>query len=345
MMNFTEFFLFNNFLFNKEAQYKKPGRQSGIALLLSIMIVALVSIVSVTIITQRHLQIYRTSNLYFHDQAYQYSLGIERWGLSALSQDFEKDKKENKLFDSHQDIWNSALVNFDVEQATIDGVIFDLQGRFNLNNLVFQGKVQTKWLASYKRLLDTLDLPPSLASTLVDWLDANELPTGESGAEDIFYIALEQPYRTANQPLVHLSELLLIKDYNEDVLNVLKPYVFVAPSGTPVNINTSSVKVLRAIIPDFSDNQAGTLMTQIEGTPFTTVEDFLKEQLLKNKLIEKNQISVQSNYFVVNSRVSINKTKINLQTLINRNEQGDISIVARQESLLYDKVIPNDKSE
>ncbi|RKZ98493.1 MAG: general secretion pathway protein GspK, partial [Gammaproteobacteria bacterium] len=39
--------------------------QTGIALLLAIMIVALVSIISVNMLTQRQLQIYRTSNLYF----------------------------------------------------------------------------------------------------------------------------------------------------------------------------------------------------------------------------------------------------------------------------------------
>ncbi len=324
---------------------KKINRQKGIALLMAIMIVALVAIISVDMITQRQLQIYRTANLYFRDQAYQFCLGIERWGISALRQDFEKDKKESRMVDTHQDIWNSVLVDFDVEQATIEGEIFDLQGRFNLNNLILDGKVQVKWMASYKRLLASLDLPVSLADTLADWIDTNEQPTGSSGAEDIYYIALQQPYRAANQPLLHLSELLLIKDYSPEVYNTLKPYVFVAKPATPVNINTSSATVLKAIIPDLSDSLADSLINQIQSKPFLSVDEFLKESAFQDKAIEASQVSVLSNFYVVNSHALIDKTKVSLQSVLNRNEQGHIQVISRQETLLYENLSRQKESE
>ena len=324
---------------------KKINRQNGIALLMAIMIVALVAIISVDMITQRQLQIYRTANLYFRDQAYQFCLGIERWGISALYQDFEKDKKESRMVDTHQDIWNTALVDFDVEQATIEGEIFDLQGRFNLNNLILDGKVQVKWMASYKRLLASLDLPVSLADTLADWIDTNEQPTGSSGAEDIYYIALPAPYRAANQPLVHLSELLLIKDYSPEVYNTLKPYVFVAKPVTPVNINTSSAAVLMAVIPSLSDGQADSLISQIQSEPFLSVAEFLKESAIEDKAIEVSQVSVLSNFYVVNSHALIDKTKVSLQSVLNRNEQGQIQVISRQETLLYENLSRQKESE
>ena len=324
---------------------KKIKQQNGIALLMAIMIVALVAIISVDMITQRQLQIYRTANLYFRDQAYQFCLGIERWGISALYQDFEKDKKESRMVDTHQDIWNTALVDFDVEQATIEGEIFDLQGRFNLNNLILDGKVQVKWMASYKRLLASLDLPVSLADTLADWIDTNEQPTGSSGAEDIYYIALPAPYRAANQPLVHLSELLLIKDYSPEVYNTLKPYVFVAKLVTPVNINTSSVAVLMAVIPSLSDGQADSLISQIQSEPFLSVAEFLKESAIEDKAIEVSQVSVLSNFYVVNSHALIDKTKVSLQSVLNRNEQGQIQVISRQETLLYENLSRQKESE
>ncbi len=324
---------------------KKINRQKGIALLMAIMIVALVAIISVDMITQRQLQIYRTANLYFRDQAYQFCLGIERWGISALYQDFEKDKKESRMVDTHQDIWNTALVDFDVEQATIEGEIFDLQGRFNLNNLILDGKVQVKWMASYKRLLASLDLPVSLADTLADWIDTNEQPTGSSGAEDIYYIALPAPYRAANQPLVHLSELLLIKDYSPEVYNTLKPYVFVAKPVTPVNINTSSAAVLMAVIPSLSDGQADSLISQIQSEPFLSVAEFLKESAIEDKAIEVSQVSVLSNFYVVNSHALIDKTKVSLQSVLNRNEQGQIQVISRQETLLYENLSRQKESE
>ena len=320
-------------------------QQKGMALLMAIMIVALVAIISVNMLTQRQLQIYRTSNLYFREQAYQYSLAIERWGISVLSQDLEREKNDNHHFDSHQDIWNTALLDFDVEQATIDGVIFDLQGRFNLNNLVVNGKVQKKWEFIYKRLLNSLDLPSSLSNTLIDWMDADEQPFGSSGAEDIYYIALDNAYRTSNQPLVNVSELLLIKGYDQQVIETLKPYVFVAQEETPININTSTTIVLQAIIPGLSAAQAESLMDEIKKKPFAVIDDFLQHPTINDKAIEANHVSVISNYYTVTSNVIIDKTEVNLQSIISRDKQDGIRIVNRQESLWYERHFKKETTE
>lgn len=343
MMKFIEYLKLLN------RKHVKLKSQNGIALLMAIMIVALVSIISVNMLSQRQLQIYRTSNLYFREQAYQFSLGIERWGLSVLSQDFEEGKKSSKgnnaQYDSNQDIWNTALVNFDVEQATISGVIFDLQGRLNLNNLVVKGRVNVKWLESYKRLLKALDLPSSLAITLLDWMDNNEQPTGSDGAEDVYYIALDEPYRAANQPLTHVSELLLIKGYTPAVIDTLKPYVFAAAEVTAVNVNISSIPVLQAVIPGITESQAESIISEIETSPFTSVADFMKNPDLKNKPIDMSQIGISSYYFSVNSYVTIDKTHVNLQSIINRDKLGNVSVQSRQESLWYEKSIVQDTTE
>lgn len=331
-------------------KYKyKQNSQQGMALLMAIMIVALVSIISVNMLTQRQLQIYRTSNLYFREQAYQFALGVERWGVSVLSQDFQQAKKDNannSQYDGQQDIWNTAIVNFDVEQATISGVIFDLQGRFNLNNLIVKGKVNVKWLASYKRLLNALELPASLALTLVDWMDKNEQPMGSDGAEDIYYIALDQPYRTANQPLGHVSELLLIKGYTPKVIKVLKPYVFVAPAATAVNVNSASSVVMQAVLPGVTESQAESIVSESKDKPYKKMADFMKNPDLKNKPVEMSQISVNSEYFAVNSSALIDKTQVNIQSIIKRDKSGKIHIQSRQESLWYDNSSPvTDKAE
>lgn len=325
----------------------KLTTQNGMALLMAIMVVALVSIISVNMLTQRQLQIYRTSNLYFREQAYQFALGVERWGISVLSQDFQQGKKENKnsQYDTRQDIWNTALVNFDVDQATITGVIFDLQGRFNLNNLVVDGKVNVKWLESYKRLLTVLDLPLSLAITLVDWIDKNEQPMGNDGAEDIYYIALEQPYRSANQPLVHVSELLLIKGYTPKVISVLKPYIFVTQKVTAVNVNISSAQVIQAVLAGISETQALSIMSEIESSPFKKIGELMKNPDLKGKPIEINQIGVRSDYFVVNSHAMIDKTQVNLQSIITRDKRGNVRVLSRQESLWYENSVATEKTE
>lgn len=313
--------------------------QQGMALLMAIMIVALVAIISINMLTQRQLQIYRTANLLYREQAYQYSLAIEKWGISVLAQDLEQEKKANKHVDSQQDIWNTQLDKLDVDSASVNGIILDLQGRFNLNNLVIKGKSQAKWLDAYKRLLSALGLAGTLADTLLDWMDSNEQPTGTNGAEDIYYIALDRPYRAANQPLAHISELLLIKGYDQKVFDTLKPYIFIAQDLTQININTSPDKILQAIVPGLSSSDAEALQVQIKETPFTDIQDFIKDPYVKNKAVDPSLIGVSSSYFFITSHVLIDKTEVSLQSILFRDIKGEIRVVSRQESLWYENTL------
>jgi len=314
-------------------------------LLLAILIVALVAIISVNMLTQRQLQIYRTANLYFSEQAYQYSLAIERWGVSVLSQDLKHEKKNKESFDSYQDVWNTALVDFDVEQATLDGVIVDLQGRFNLNNLVIDGKVNKQWENTYKHLLSSLGLPLNLSATLIDWIDPNEEASGTAGAEDIYYIALERPYRASNQPIANVSELFLIKGYTKEVINTLKAHVYVASDETVINVNTSSALILEAIVPGLSTVDSESILTQIEKQPFLTIEEFMNVPAISDKAFELDQIGVNSNYFSIISHVTIDKTKVSLQSLVQRSEEGSIEVINRQQTPWYKASIKKTSSE
>jgi len=317
-------------------------KQQGIALLMAIMIVALVSVVSINMLTQRQLQIYRTANIYFKDQAYQFCLAVERWGLSVLLQDYKQSDK----YDGVKDVWNKKLTKFDIDQATITGVIFDLQGRFNLNNVVINGKISSKWFENYKRLLSSLKLPLSLADTLLDWIDKDEQPLTD-GAEDIYYIALEHPYRAANQPLNNVSELLLVKGYTNKIVKLLRPHVFTADKNTPVNINTSTSVVLQAVLPGLSKIKAASLIASLKTTPMQKLTDFKKLPEVKGIALEDEYITVSSNYFAINSYVLIDKIQVNLQSIIERNNNGQIIVRSRHESIDYNStaISSGDKTE
>ncbi len=320
----------------------KHTAQQGMALLMAIMIVALVAIISINMLTQRQLQIYRTANLFYGEQAYQYSQAIEMWGVSVLAQDLEQEIKTNQHLDTQLDVWNAVLTELDVDTVTVSGIILDLQGRFNLNNLVVKGKLQRKWLDAYKRLLNALNLPVALADTLLDWIDTDELPTGASGAEDIYYIALDSPYRAANQQLAHISELLLIKGYNQKVFTALKPYIYTAVELTPININTCTDKVLQAIVPGLSDGDAEALRQQIKKVPFSSTQDFIKDPLVKKKAVDTSLISVSSSYFFVTSDVMLDKTQVTLQSVLRRDIRGEIRVTSRQNSLWYETLSKNE---
>ena len=308
--------------------------QQGVALLMAILVVVFVAIISVNMLTQRQLQIFRTTNIYNKEQSWQYIRAVELWAKSVLAEDYKDEIKKSGAFDGRQDVWNKALKNLQGIKAA--GQIRDLQGRFNLNNLYYKGKVLTQWLNAYRRLLALLALPTSLADSLVDWLDADSLASGSEGAEDDYYLNLQHPYRAANGPLVSLSELYLVRGYSADVIEKLKPYVYVVDGLTAVNVNTSSVSVLQSLFKGVDKGNIESLLEFTQSSAFESKAQLVKSELLKAKKIDRSLISVSSHYFMLESQVENHGYTIHIQSILKRDKEGEVSIISRRESTTYE---------
>lgn len=164
----------------------------------------------------------------------------------------------------------------------MSGQIEDLQARFNINNLVQNGKPQTLYIERFKRLLRNIELNEDMAAVIVDWLDSN-VETGFSGAEDNEYLNLTPPYRTANQAMADVSELLLIKGVDFEAYEKLRPFVCVLQSESEINVNTASAEVLSSIVKDISLEDAKSLIEDRNKDVHEKLEDFLQHPLLKQK--------------------------------------------------------------
>ena len=109
-------------------------RQRGIALITAVLITALIAIIAVTMASEQQLDIRRTGNILDRAQAWQFALGMETIARLALRKDAENNKTDHRMEE-----WNKP-VQFPApdgaEGDMIGGRIEDLQGRFNLNNLV-----------------------------------------------------------------------------------------------------------------------------------------------------------------------------------------------------------------
>jgi len=99
-----------------------------------VLITALIAIIAVTMASEQQLDIRRTGNILDRAQAWQFALGMETIARLALRKDAENNKTDHKMEE-----WNKP-VQFPApdgaEGDMIGGRIEDLQGRFNLNNLV-----------------------------------------------------------------------------------------------------------------------------------------------------------------------------------------------------------------
>jgi len=95
-----------------------------------------------------------------------------------------------------------------------------------------------------ERLLATLDLPAALAPALADWIDRDDDARAD-GAERAWYDAVAP----ANAPLRSLGELALVRGFDAELVERLRPFLTVTSEGR-VNPNTASREVLQAWLGD-----------------------------------------------------------------------------------------------
>lgn len=286
-------------------------RQKGVALLTALLLVALVTILTVNLQWDTSLDIRRSQNLFEADQALLYALGAEAWASEIL----QTDARDSDTDHTGED-WATPVPTLPIEGGAIRGFLEDMQGRFNLNNLVGRrGQVDEVALEQFERLLTVLELDPALARITVDWLDHDLEPGFPSGAEDSFYTARIPPYRTANVALTSASELLAIGEMDAASYLILAPYVTALPNGTALNVNTASAPVLRSLSDQISDTVAENLIGERGDQGFDGLAAFA--DLVEPEILQSLELS--SSFFRLTADVSIGSTRFTLYSLLERN--------------------------
>jgi general secretion pathway protein K len=303
------------------------GGQRGVALVTALLVVSLAIIAATAMVTRFQVDMRRTGNLLNGEQAYAYAMAAESWAYVIL----RRDRADNK-HDALDEGWSTALPPIPVEGGFVNGRVEDLQGRFNVNNLVGnEGGVDTIQLDYYKRLLEILDLEPALAPALQDWIDADINATFPDGAEDDEYLLSEPPYRTGNRPLADISELRLIKGYTAEVLAVLEPHITALPDLTVINVNTATPVVLQALHAELDESDVQQLLeardAEQDGEPFTDMKAFLAHEALAGLELAID-VDVQSDWFNVLTDVSVGRGLARLESRILRGESG-LQVVSR----------------
>jgi general secretion pathway protein K len=193
----------------------------------------------------------------------------------------------------------------------------DQQGRFNLNNLVLNGQVNSPQLAIFVRLLRILHLPENLAVAVADWMDADDIPINTSSVESGYYESLATPYQAANRPLINVNELLRVKGFDRNVLSVLHPFVTALPTRTPINVNTASPEVMAALVEGLTSEEAYAMVAKRERVYYRNSQDF--QQALPNGMTAPtDMVSVSSEYFTVQARVRNERLAIGNLALYHR---------------------------
>jgi general secretion pathway protein K len=115
-----------------------PERQGGVALLTVLLVVAMASILAVTMIKAQQSLLQRAASVFTQDQAYLYTLGAETLARTVLAgRPADNDKqKGGEAQDSLGEDWARRVPPFPVEGGAVQARLIDQQGKFNLNTLV-----------------------------------------------------------------------------------------------------------------------------------------------------------------------------------------------------------------
>jgi len=297
-------------------------RNRGAAILAAILVVAIVATASAGLLYSQSLWLQESTLSADAAQSRVAARAGIAWAAAVLRQD-----TLTSPIDHLREPWATPLPATDVEGARIEGVIRDLQGHYNLNNLVRAGVSQPHELARYKRLLSALELPPALAQTLADWMDADAEPNGEDGAEDAYYLALANAYRTSGQPLAELNELLRVKGYTHNVVFVLRPYVSALPSPSAINVNTAPAETLMLVADRLTLADARLLAAARERSYFRDLADFRARLPQSAYPLHADGVRTTSEFFSVDAQVKRGADFVHAQAIIQRGARAWPSVL------------------
>jgi general secretion pathway protein K len=294
----------------------------GVALITAMLITALASMVAANLAWDNALDVRRTMVLLNHEQAVQVALGAESWVIGILHQDLE-DSETDHL----GEIWAFELPGLPIDGGELTGTIEDLQGRFNVNNLIDDnGEVVPESLERFRRLLIALELDPRFAGIAADWIDSNIEAAFPDGAEDPIYTGIIPPYRSANQSLTSASEFAALEGMTRESFNILRPHITALPGRTNININTATGPVLQSLDENLSAADVERLLAERESAGFADIQSTFSSLVTPDVL---NTLDESTNYFQLKVVVRIDTVRVTLYSVLQRGPQGGVAPILR----------------
>jgi general secretion pathway protein K len=293
-------------------------RQRGVAIITAILVVAVGTAIAVSLLWESTLDQRRTESAVLADQGLLLVQGAEAWAADILRQDLV-DSPDS---DSFADLWAIDLPPLPVGDGAgvIVGRLEDLQGRFNINNLIDpDGATNELAFRQFERLLRMLDLDPAVAGRVVDWLDPDVDMHFPDGGEDAAYASADPPYRTPNAYITSATELMAIPGIDQAAFQVLEPYVTALPQGTKLNVNTASNYVLASLSDDLDLTTAESLIYERADAEFVNIETSFAGLIEDETFLVIDGVS---SHFLLTATVTLGSSQTTMRSVLQRDPSG-----------------------
>ena len=290
-------------------------RQSGVALLTVLLLVAVMSVLVMSVLDDIRFGLRRASNAQAMAQAQWYALGAETVAMAQIGKLSAREPGRTTLVGD----WNDRPLVFPVEHGAISARLSDATACFNLNSVV-EGATEL-WQRrdagslQFGALLRALDVPAhqadALVDALVDWIDSDSVPGG-LGAEDPSYLSRSPAHRTSGALLAEPSELRAIVGFDDAIYTRLRPHVCALPTDalSPINLNTLD-ETDAVLLSMLTDGALGPDATRrlIRARPpggWPDLGAFWSHRLLagvETPESVREQVSLQTRFFALQSQV------------------------------------------
>jgi len=283
----------------------------GMALLMTILIITLLSLLIIDINSRSLLAITKARNSVNSLNAYY----IMRSGVSAAMGFLEMDAKESTI-DTLSENWAQEIKHFPVGEGAVSVQIMDEASKFNINTLISaQGTINDKAVERFGRLLKVLDSEEWLSEKVAEWLQRNR--------EGLSYTFRD------------ISELLLVPDFTHDTLKKIENYITVytdRKNERNININTLGSEVLSSLSPMLTESLIVSIMDYRKENSFTDIGELKKVQGIDDVVLAKfsDVIDVKSSVFSVHAEAKVSDTVRRGVAVVNRGG-GKVRVVAWKE--------------
>jgi general secretion pathway protein K len=302
-------------------------RHRGIAVITVLLALAIAILISSEVIMRVYMGVKRSTNQMNALQAWEYALGGEEWARQRLGVDYLNDKQQH--IDHFQEEWAMPAQTLEIEGGFIEIEIYDMQSRFNLNNLVDeQGKVNAKQLIIFKRLLQRLGISTVYADEAAKWASYSEDLGNEYGNED-------RPYRAADTQFGSITEMRLLPEMPLDLYQRLAPFIAVLPALVKPNINTASEPVLASLAQAATPERLAAFLEQRKERKegYSSGDAYINAMGIQDDEIQKGELGVSSDFFEIRVRAEYNERRSYLISTVYRDpETGEIRLLSRNKS-------------
>ncbi|MFZ6658682.1 type II secretion system minor pseudopilin GspK [Undibacterium sp. TJN19] len=313
--------------------YVSTRWQKGVAVITALLLTTLAITIVASLFWQQQVQVRSIENQRLQLQKKWILRGAIDWARLIL----REDGKQSANVDHLGEPWAVTLADTRLDQyvengrtenddsdASLSGQVSDAQALYNLNNLATNGVADPREVIAFGRLLTNLRMDGQLADAVAVMIaqtqarlttgpgsSTAESGSGKSPSEEAFP---EVQFLRFTQ----VDDLLAVSGFSPDMLAKLKSFVTVLPRKTEINVNTTSAEVLSARIEGVSMSDAAMMIASRDRAYFLSLEDFKHRFEDKTKTVVDKDLAVATNFFIVNGKVKMNRSALDISALIER---------------------------